>query len=61
MKAIVTIIDDNDNIVEKDKVVFPYKSDTRIEGEGDNRLRIDEHEFRLFFCTMKPFKGRCLI
>lgn len=69
MKAIVTILDDNDNIVEKDKVILPIKSDTYIvgadgftvEGEKENRMLANKHEFRFFYTTIKPFEGRCLI
>lgn len=70
MKAIVTILDDNDNVVEKDKVILPYKSDTYIvgadicnagEGENPDRMLTNKYEFRFYYNIMKPFEGRCLM
>ena len=67
MKAIVTILDDNDNVVEKDKVILPYKSDTYIvgadicnagEGENPDRMLMNKYEFRFCFSTMNPFERR---
>lgn len=62
MKAIVTILDNKGNIVEKDKVILPVKSWTNvIKGEGGDKMRIDKHEFSFMYSIMKPFEGRCLL
>ena len=54
MKAVITVYDNEDNIIEKDRVLFPKKTETRIEGCGKNYIRVDTHTFEFFVSMMYP-------
>ena len=54
MKAIVTILDNKSNVVEKDKVILPVKSWTKvIKGEGDDKMLINKCEFCFCYSIMR--------
>lgn len=57
MKVLITILDDNDNVVEKDRPISPFKSITRIEREDNSKKRIDKYEFRVTYPITEPLEG----